>query len=234
MKKLLLFILGLSLSINSIAQETDTTELTFIKYPLIGEYEEIVETNFSKDEMWINLKKWVATEFTTYKFVVDLEDKDAGVMIIKWGSTAYSSVFSNVYIASKATYQIDVKDNKYRIKITNPRVLVEAGDYYPSSQKRIKQNVADMKFILSIYYKMDVSKEGWDMDNKYYDLVSNYLNELNKIPKYSNIKRKTINPEWRNMRRNIEFLIDVEQKYVKVTDVLIGGLKKQITFKDVF
>lgn len=234
MNKLILLLFGCFFSISIVAQETDTTELSFVKYPLIGDYEEIVESNLTKDEMWINLKKWVATEFTTYKFVVDLEDKEAGVMIIKWGSTQNSSVFPHFYITSKASYQIDVKDNKYRIKISNPRVIVDPADYTPPSQKLIKQRMADLRFVLSIHYKMDINKEGWSMDNKYYDLISNYLKELNNTPKYANIRKKTISQDWQNMRQNIKFLIDVEQKYVSVTDLLINGLKKQIIFKDMF
>ena len=83
------------------------------------EYEEVVSVELSKAVLWVNLKKWISSNFSSYKHVVDMEDKDAGVLVVKWNTAEehpYSSYWSARY---EATYQIDVRDNKYRIKIYN-------------------------------------------------------------------------------------------------------------------
>ena len=82
---LLLFLMGIFVCV--IAQD--------FKYPPISRtptemryftHEEIVPINLSKSVLWINLKKWVSSNFESYRFVVDMEDKDTGLIILKWSS----------------------------------------------------------------------------------------------------------------------------------------------------
>lgn len=84
-----------------------------------GAYEEIVNCNSNKSQLWSNLKRWVSVTFVSYKHTVDMEDAESGSMIIK-----YSVTEENIgsYTASKTTavLQVDVKDNKYRVKICDP------------------------------------------------------------------------------------------------------------------
>ena len=45
------------------------------------EYEEVIPVNLSKAVLWINLKKWVSSNFSSYKHVVDMEDKKQPINI---------------------------------------------------------------------------------------------------------------------------------------------------------
>ena len=81
MKKVIcLFLLLLSqLSINAQVDkiQTESKEIDYL-----FKYEEVVPSNIPQSVMWLNLKKWVSSSFNKYKYVVDIEDKDAGLMII--------------------------------------------------------------------------------------------------------------------------------------------------------
>ena len=119
MKKVIcLFLLLLSqLSINA---QVDKIQTESKKIDYLFKYEEVVPSNIPQSVMWLNLKKWVSSSFNKYKYVVDIEDKDAGLMIIKWSAGAYHSFSMYTAITFQATFQIDIRDAKYRIpKIRN-------------------------------------------------------------------------------------------------------------------
>ena len=116
MKKTICAFLLLLCQLPSIAQvdnvQTDSEESSYL-----FKYEEVVPSNLSQPILWINLKKWISSSFSKYNYVVDIEDKDAGLMIVKWSAGPYHSFSMYTAITFQATFQIDVRDKKYRIKI---------------------------------------------------------------------------------------------------------------------
>lgn len=85
------------------------------------EYSEVVESEFSKDVLFSNAKKWVVDNFGSYKDVVQYEDKEEGKLIVRGVSKVkYFSEFvifgmivkNSEHISFKMT--IECKDNKYR------------------------------------------------------------------------------------------------------------------------
>ena len=81
----------------------------------IVSYTDVVETELSKNELYANLKTWVALYFVSAKAVTELDDADLGKLILKAKLTPSFS-----YIGQKRssdidiTLQVDCKDNKYR------------------------------------------------------------------------------------------------------------------------
>lgn len=106
MKKLILLILTTSITLTVFGQEIDS----------INEKQQVVETNLSKSLMWINLKKWVSSTFKDYKSVVDFEDKEVGVMTLKWNSPisidCYSGRMGYINAIVNSSLTVEVKDNK--------------------------------------------------------------------------------------------------------------------------
>lgn len=56
---------------------------SFIPATSFENKQEVVETEMTKKEMWINLKKWISSNFNSYEHVVDLEDEEAGIISVK-------------------------------------------------------------------------------------------------------------------------------------------------------
>ena len=132
------------------------------------EYEEVLPVNLSKAVLWINLKKWVSSNFSSYKHVVDMEDKDAGILIVKWNSNKenpYSSHWSAQY---EATYQIDVRENKYRIKIYNSTARLKPSDedYKYMSTESLKQAQKELETIMAICESLQGTST-LNLDNQY-------------------------------------------------------------------
>lgn len=93
--------------------------------PSIGKYEltEVIEMKASKDVLFKNAQRWVAKSFSDAKSAVQLEDKEAG-KIIMTGKGPYTLFLGNETTGREYAYTltIDCKDNKYRYKIENVRV----------------------------------------------------------------------------------------------------------------
>ncbi len=116
MKKLL-FVFLLLFSVMPINAQISTKQVESEESFYLFKYEEIVPTNLTKSIMWLNLKKWVSSSFDKYNYVVDIEDKDAGLMIVKWSAGQYHPFSIYTAITFQASFQIDIREKKYRIKI---------------------------------------------------------------------------------------------------------------------
>lgn len=172
MKKVVcLFLLLLSqLSINAQVDkiQTESKEIDYL-----FKYEEVVPSNIPQSVMWLNLKKWVSSSFNKYKYVVDIEDKDAGLMIIKWSAGAYHSFSIYTAITFQATFQIDIRDAKYRIKVYDAFADTEPDhlDHMRgATRKSLKMVEDDLKTTKEICKKLNYS-EKWALDNHYISVM---------------------------------------------------------------
>ena len=116
MKKVIC-LFGLLLSQLQIYAQIDNTQAEDKESKYLFKYEEVVTSNIPQSVMWLNLKKWVSSAFNKYEYVVDIEDKNAGLMVIKWSAGPYHSFSYFTAITYQASFQIDIRDKKYRIKI---------------------------------------------------------------------------------------------------------------------
>lgn len=198
--------------------------------------EEVVETNCSKDIMWVNLKKWASTQFNKYKYAVDLEDKEAGCFIVKWSSSFASKTSNYVSLTASATYQIDVKDNKYRIKISDVRVKVDpnVGNTSSMSYIELRTAQADLEFVVEISTSYFNESMSWIIDEKFDSIISEYSNKLLGLSQYANKKQTKINKDWERADRNVNLLKDIQSGFTVINSAIYDSLKKAIINSDDF
>lgn len=85
------------------------------------EFTEIVEVpDLMKDEIYTRVRIWFSENFQSAEHVLDLDDRNSGVLI----GTGYSDVYRELLgtrIAQKFYYRIkvEIKDEKYRYSISN-------------------------------------------------------------------------------------------------------------------
>ena len=138
--------------------------------------------------MWLNLKKWVSSSFYKYKYVVDIEDKNAVLMIIKWSAGPYHSFSMHTAITFQATFQIDIREKKYRIKVyyafadTEPDHLDHMRG---ATRKFLKMVEDDLKTTKEICKKLNYS-EKWALDNHYISVMESEkeLNHAMSLVRY--------------------------------------------------
>lgn len=198
--------------------------------------EEVVETNLSKDIMWGNLKKWASTQFNKYKYAVDLEDKETGCFIIKWSSSFASNTSNNVSLTASATYQIDVKDNKYRIRISDTRVKVASniGNMSNMSYNELRTAQGDLEFVVEISTSYFNESMSWIINENLDAIINDYANKLSALSKYTNKKQTKINKDWERANRNLNLLKDVQSGFTIINSAINVSLKKAIIRNDDF
>lgn len=227
-KKSLTLILLIVTSIGSNAQ---------IQLPLnkIGNTEEIIETTLTKAQMWTNLKKWVSEEFHNYKYAVDMEDKETGNMIIKWNET-FVPKETFILMTVKSTYQIDIKENKYRIRVFNSAVELSpnSNNFESESSSHLKRVIEGMTFITNISAEYYNKSTLWPMDQKYVSLLDKYEKSLDSIPKYKDVKKAKLNKEWNKQNDNINILREALSGYITYNSSIYESFKKAIIYKDNF
>lgn len=129
MKKYLILLLLVTFAFSANAQDIKMSE--------------VIETNVSKDLMWINLKKWISSEFNSYDHVVDLEDKENGIIIIKWKNPTVLDPSEFLKLIISSTIEIDIKDNKFRYIVSDGQVLATPNIDDPSRMTTSSINLAE-------------------------------------------------------------------------------------------
>lgn len=166
---------GMKLSFDNIKRNGIQDEKQSQKNEVVRfDYEEVIPVNLSKTELWLNVKKWISSNFSSYKHVVDVEDKDAGILVVKWNSDVenpYSRYWTAQY---EATYQIDVRDNKYRIKIYNSSVLtkpnVSTRDINNMSTSSLTLAQEELETVVDICKSLQ-GKMTWNLDNHFLQVM---------------------------------------------------------------
>lgn len=174
MKKVICLLL-LLLSLLPISAQVDGTQIESKESKYLFKFEEVFPSNIPKSVMWLNLKKWVSSSFNKYKYVVDIEDKDAGLMIIKWSAGPYHSFSMYTAITFQATFQIDIRDKKYRIKVYDAFADTEPDHLdhlHGATRKYLKMIEEDLKKAKEICRKLNYT-EKWPLNNHFIDIMEN-------------------------------------------------------------
>lgn len=98
----------------------------------LDQLEIIVEDSLSQKDHWLNLNNWISEYFKIQAWVVDFKDESAGRMIVKGDLE-----ISGEMIATDPRYgliipkyffsiQVDCRDNKYRIKFLESKIVIIA------------------------------------------------------------------------------------------------------------
>ncbi len=194
--------------------------------------EEVIETTLNKNAMWINLKKWVSSNFNSYKYVVDLEDEDNGVLIVKYKSSV-SCLSKILDISMESTLQIDVRNNKYRIRISDEYIKMDSNDVDVdnlTSGMREKY-IGDLKVILEIIKSDKITIENL------MPIVQKQKDVLDNTQKYKNEKAEKkgkVTKEYERKERNLLILTDMLENSVTISESVLNSLKKQMIYVDDF
>ena len=109
---------------------TVTSTIVKAQYPSPFKMQHIDTVNGSKSDLYVKANQWLAKTFNSAKAVIQIQDKEAGKIIGKGAVITMAGVFNNVEYVTRYTIFIDVKDNKYRIVISD--CILEG--YHSSSQ----------------------------------------------------------------------------------------------------
>ena len=194
MKKIFL-VLFLLIGCNVISQEYNYT-----KNAITGVFS--VE-NKSKNEIYSSINKWISINYNSAKNVIQLNDKDAGNIIIKGiNESTYKNALKEVYpnnayipeyntIKFNHTIEINIKEDRYRIIYTLTDIINDTAKEYQGfgtptalvnaliSLNGIKQDDIDAynNFIEETWKKYWVGKK---RRNKQKELTKPVFEELNK------------------------------------------------------
>ena len=109
MKKLLLVLFVLAYS------------LTYGQNPIV--FEKIIQVkDVSKDSIFFALKKWVANEFVSSKAVIEMADKDAGIIAISPNSPySYNGGYLYSSYGGYISYNIsiEIKSGRFKVVVNN-------------------------------------------------------------------------------------------------------------------
>ena len=112
-------------------------------------YTQVIETpGKTKEQLYILLNYWYSASFGSGKAVIQLNDKDAGVIIGKGyieSIASHTGGMNNYTVHLEPVIKTDIKDNKIRITYTVPfySVVVRVGGGFfgnPSQAKRSEEN----------------------------------------------------------------------------------------------
>ena len=161
---------------------------------------------------------------------IDLEDKENGVIIIKWKNPTilYPSEFLKLIISS--TIEVDVKDNKFRYIVSGGQVNVSPNIGDPSrmatSSIYLAQN--DINFVLGLIN----NNEKIIIDNDFVDKVNNYKQKVDSLPKYKNEKKNKLSDDWEDANRKYQILNNMFATFKETNQALVNSLKEALVAND--
>ena len=225
MKKLLLLLTILIIGIGeSVAQSSANG---------IGATEGVYESSMTKAQLWSNLKRWVATSFGSYKHTVDMEDKEAGTMIIKFNS--FDERFK-IYTSLKlsATLQIDVRDNKWRYKISDAEYALAPNSNLDNisymSTSSLQRAETELESAQDLSYNVSIP------DGLEYN-ITRYSEKLSGIPQYKKPKDEAKgkeNKEYTEVKSTLDMAEYIRTKYSLMTFDLRDSLQKGMAYTNDF
>ena len=102
-------------------ESIESTESVGIKQYFKGSYESVVtvDSNISQNDLYFRAREWVALKVNSVKDVIQMDDKDAGMIIFKPSITARGSSAGGGAGSIEFTFKIQVKKGRYRYSVTN-------------------------------------------------------------------------------------------------------------------
>lgn len=81
----------------------------------------IVADSVSKQSIYNGIKEWIGMNFVSAKNVIQVDDKDAGLIIITSVTPYNSGKLSHIAYVGELSYtiKIQIKDNRFKVEFTN-------------------------------------------------------------------------------------------------------------------
>lgn len=188
----------------------------------------IVQCDLNKSSLWSNLKQWISKEFTSYKYTVDMEDKEGGTLIIKFNKFDEIGASSFVALRLYATLQVDIKDKKYRYKISDARFELSPNSrcdnisYLPNAI--LDKAYESLQAARNLSSNTDIP-EGLAFLRKYYN------DKLSNTPKYKkpkDEKKGKVNDDYKEIENTLTMARRVNSNYEIMVSSLSRSLEKQM------
>ncbi len=194
-------------------------------------YQEVVNSNLSKDQLYANAQEWIAKTFGDYKNVIQFEDKKNGKLILK--GTSYVKHYVEVNIAGmnisnseriQFTLTIECRDNKYRYTLDNIFVIFSTSsqDFERSIFYRINNVESSKKKIEHLNQVLENLKN--------MDITSYKKKQLKEHQNKINIIEQQIKDELSNIETDTEFI----NSELESINSVITSLKKAMSKNDKF
>lgn len=152
----------------------------------------VVEVGADKDQTWSNLHNWISNNFTSNS-VIDSDDKDNGVMEVKYSVCFDSPISRFLAYECNLRIRIEVKDGKFRYKAFAPSISVISNPNLETkymSYGQIEQGSNDLKFIIRTSEEYNLG-ELWQIGSPSFDrAIEDTRNRRDEIVKYKNEKDK--------------------------------------------
>lgn len=200
--------------------------------------EVVANTSLSKSDQWHNLKRWVALTFDKSD-VIDMEDAERGTMVIKW---SYPVTLDSDFISAAvvATYLVDVRDGKYRLRKISPRVnfqFIRPAGIEGYDSEMIERANSDIRLLNGLAKKFYGGSFEWPVDEAYDEIVAAYLEYLDSTEKYRSDRdreRNKVSDEWRGAEHSWQLLNAVRRTYREIDASMTASLDSALRQNDDF
>lgn len=186
----------------------------------------VIESNLLKDKLWANLKKWIAKEFVSYKYTVDMEDRDNGTIILKFNSFDECGAGAFVDLSINATLQVDVKDKKYRYLISDAYFKLKPNQICDNMKFLSTSFLEQAKINLEAAQNLGGRNEIPDGLDYYESYYNDKLQNTPKFKKPSDEKRNKVNYEYNLANKTIEVIKRIRSSMSILTYKIGNSLEK--------
>ena len=117
-------------------------EMVIFKYGENGsvEYSEVVQLpEISAENLYLRAKTWMADNFNSAKAVLDLDDKDSGLLIARGNSSVFVRMlgFNHEYKLN-FSLKVECRDNRYKDTIYKLSIYIAPSQYNPGGEVDLK------------------------------------------------------------------------------------------------
>ncbi|WP_316819256.1 DUF4468 domain-containing protein [Pedobacter nyackensis] len=243
MKKSILTLLTISLSICAFAQENDYSGAIGTKT------ESVTESNNNKNSLWSSATAWANSVSTDYQKKILSEDKDNGTIILKVESylpsgTAGINEYSKIKVIMNV--KIDCRDKKYRTILSNFTSAIGIDrsvevNNLPATQ--LESMMKELQCIKDLSVRDFKNEAAWNIDNilsaknKYLARVKDdqeaiSLQDVGSKSGAKEVKKRTAWIAANN--ETISFLDFILKGFGKKTDEINASLNKSMKISDDF
>ena len=181
MKKIAIAVIAMFLALQGLSAQEPVTFSKVIQTDSVG-----------KDVIYARLKSWIATNFVSAKTIIDLDDKENGVIVIKYLEPyLFKGMSYQCYTGNLAfTLKISIKANRFKVDYTN--ITHQSNNIYHNCELGILTN--DSIHTTKGMSKMADNKVWVDLKMK----AEGYVMAMNKNLEEAtrNLKSKSEDDNW--------------------------------------
>ena len=193
-------------------------------------YEEVVKADsLTKNEIYDNAMKWIASHFGDFDKVVEHNDKEAGIITFvtkqNMGNCAATKYGWLTPIVT-CKFTVEMKDGRYRITIPSNSVSMSShdGNMDFGTDGERKETMKALEMVAEIAKNQYNYSFEWPLDEKYDSIVQFYKRQ---IPDKEKLNRKE-----RIFRDCVNMLQEITDGNKSLINAIVSDMKDEIGYKD--